>query len=369
MIRVLQVPHSMNRGGIETMLMNYYRHIDRTKIQFDFLITDFEKCDYEDEILSLGGKIYRINHIRNGVFKYLKDLDIFFQSHANEYSIVHSHTSSRSFFPLLFSKKYGIKTRISHSHNSIGSKNLDGLIRNILKIPLKFVVTDRYACSEKAAEWLYGKNAMNKYDITLLRNAIDAKKFDYDKNIRKKIREELNLNDKVVYCHVGRFLKQKNHSFLIDIFEKICDKEENAMLLLAGTGELLEDTKIKVNKLGLEKKVLFLGVRTDIENILQGVDCFLLPSLYEGLPVVGIEAQASDTPCVMSNTITTETDITGLVKYFDLNKTAEEWANVIIEFRKLHPKKSMYNTIKKSGYDIVSNAKLLSKNYEKFFER
>lgn len=359
-VRVLQVVTFMNRGGLESMLMNYYRNIDRSKIQFDFLEHREGKHDFTDEILSLGGKIYTVPAVNplntNG---YLSALDEFFKQH-NEYKIIHSHLDCMSTYPLKYAKKHGIPVRIAHSHNTNQEKDWKYLMKMYSRSQMQKYATNLFSCGKDAGQWLY---CNSKFQI--LNNAIDAEKFIYNSDVSFKTKQSLDLLGKFVIGHIGRFNKQKNHEFLIDIFEKIHIKDNNSILLLVGVGELEEKIKLKVQNLGLTKSVKFLGLRNDIVTLLQAMDLFLFPSLFEGLPVTIVEAQASGLPCIVSDNITTEVKITNCLEYLSLNDDADIWAEKILNYKRKYKRKNMYNTICEKGFDIKANALWLEKFYLK----
>lgn len=357
-IRVLHVVTHMNRGGLETMIMNYYRYIDRTKIQFDFLTHRDGKKDYDDEIQKLGGKIYHLPPL-NPLDKkgYLKKLDDFFREHT-EYKIVHSHLDCMSAYPLRAAKKYGVPVRIAHSHNTSQERNLKYLIKLYSRSLIPKYATDLFACGEEAGKWMF-KN----HPFVVMRNAIDAQKFVYDSEVAKQKREELGIEDKFVLGHVGRFNLQKNHEFLIDIFNEVCKQNENAVLLLIGAGELEDKIHEKVRNLGLNKKVMFLGVREDIPKLMQAMDVFVFPSLFEGLPVTLVEAQAAGLPCVVSDTITKEINLTKNVVFISLEKSARKWADEILDDE--YSRKNELDTIINNRFDIYENVRWLENFYIK----
>lgn len=357
-IRVLHVVTHMNRGGLETMIMNYYRHIDRTKIQFDFLTHRDGKKDYDDEILKLGGKIYHLPPLNPFDKKgYLKKLDDFFREHP-EYKIVHSHLDCMSAYPLRAAKKYGVPVRVAHSHNTSQERNLKYLVKLYSRSLIPKYATDLFACGEEAGKWMF-KNR----PFIVMRNAIDAEKFVYNSEVAHQKREELGIGDKFVLGHVGRFNLQKNHEFLIDVFNEVCKQNENAVLLLVGTGELEEKIREKVRDLGLNEKVMFLGVREDIQELMQAMDVFVFPSLFEGLPVTLVEAQAAGLPCVVSGTITKEIDIVENMRFLDINGTISEWVKEIE--KKREREKETYRMIEEAGFDIKKNAEWLTEQYQR----
>ena len=327
-IRVLQVVTIMNRGGLETMLMNYYRKMDRSIIQFDFIVHREEKGHYDDEILSLGGRIYRMPQIRPGNYRvYFKKLDQFFSDH-KEYKVIHSHINENSSFVLRAAEKAGIPCRIAHSHLSDLGFDLKFPFRLYARSIMKAHPTKYFACSKNAGKWLFRNTSPE--EIQVLNNAVNVEEFLFNKEMRQKIRRELNVRDELVIGHIGRFNKQKNHEFLIDIFKSVVEKRPDAVLVMAGEGNLKPQIEKKVADLGLSSNVRFLGVRSDIANLMQGLDLFLFPSLFEGLPVVLVEAQAAGLKCLISDSITKETNITERIEFASLGESPEEWANKIL---------------------------------------
>lgn len=375
-IRVLQVLTIMNLGGAETMIMNYYRHVDRTKIQFDFLLHREERGFFDDEIESFGGKIYRMPPIApQNYFKYKKKLNAFFDKHPN-YKIVHSHLNALSSIILGVAKNKNVSTRIAHSHlaveatvfQNIFKKNTDikatikDSIQSLIRQKVKKVATHYFACGEKAGDWLYGKN--NKQNVTVINNAIDASLFTYNLVKSEHIKKALNLTGKKIIGHIGRFNEQKNHFFLLKIFYEVYKHNNDCVLVLVGDGNLKPKIEKEVANLGIQKNVYFLGLRKDIPQILQSFDLFLFPSLYEGLPVTAVEAQASGLKIVTSTTVTKEVNITGLVTYVSLETPETEWANIVINNLN-YERKNTLNKIKTGGYDIYENAKNLQNFYLK----
>ena len=329
--RVLHILSGMNHGGAEAMIMNYYRNIDRNKIQFDFLLTSSKKGAYFDEVESLGGKIYIISPLTlRTMHLYLRDLNKFFKYY-REYIIVHSHTSSKSVFPLLIAKINNIPVRVCHSHNSKSEGGFKGIIRHLLKFPLKFIATDFFACGEKAAVWLYGRSYVKKQNVKIISNAIDSKKYLFDIEKRKDVRKKFNIENKLVIGHIGRFNLQKNHDFLIDIFYEINKKYPDSVLMIIGDGELRKEIEKKIDTRMLNDYVILTGPRNDVHELLQAMDIFIFPSLYEGLPVSVIEAQASGLNCILSDCITKEADVTDLISYVSLEECSEKWAEKAID--------------------------------------
>lgn len=364
MIRVLQIVHGMNVGGIETFLMNIYRNIDREKVQFDFMVNVKDECAYDQEIKKLGGKIYYIPSRRESVKENKRKLDQFFKEH-KEYQVVHAHLSSLSYIePLKKATKYKVPTRIAHSRNNNQGGKLHYLLHKLHQPSFHKYVTDCFAISELAAKWLYGENVRKGEDYQIIGNGIEVENFIFNPEIRKQIRKELNLKEEIVIGHTGRFVDQKNHDFLIDIFYEICKKKAQYKLLLLGEGILRSSIEEKVKKLGLEEKVIFLGVKQNVYDYMQAMDVFLLPSIYEGLGRVLIEAQAADLPCVVSaKVIPEEAKILETYETVPLSWTSEKWADRVIKSAEYHERKNRLKEIQQAGYDIRSVAKELEKLY------
>lgn len=360
-IRILQVVTIMNRGGLETMLMNYYRKIDRTKIQFDFMTHRQERGHYDDEIEALGGKIYRMSPIRPGNYrKYFKELDEFFKEH-KEYTIVHSHINENSGFVLRAAKKAGIHCRIAHSHLSNLKIDYKYPFRIYGRLNLKNNISDYFACSKKAGEWLFGKNIINSKKINILNNAVDLGKFEFNKEIRDKARAELGIKENKVIGHIGRFNPQKNHNFLIDVLNEIYKKDKDVVLLLIGDGYLKEKIKNKVRNLKLEDRVKFLGVREDIHILIQAMDLFIFPSNFEGLAVSMVEAQANGLKVITSTGVIKESDISGKVEFLSLKKGAKYWADRVLSQN--FDIENRNNSSILENYDVNKSVEWLSKFY------
>ena len=339
-------------------------------MKFDFICDeDSTNIPYE-EIEKLGGRVIICPPYQK-VFKYQKFLINLFKQ--NKYTIVHSNINALSVFPLRAAKKAGVPIRIAHSHSTANKKEWKKtLLKNMLRPFSKKYANVYFACSELAGRWLFGNKTFDKGKVTIINNAIDVEKFIYNEDIRKKVRNELKEkckseinDDTLVVGHIGRFVKQKNHEFLIDIFNEVHKRKENSLLILAGQGPLQKEIEEKVNNFGLQDCVLFLGQRSDANELYQAMDVFVLPSLYEGLPVVGVEAQASGLLCELSNAMTKETKILSTTNFIDLNLPAEKWADKIIEDYEKFERKDVSKEFENNGFDIKKEAKKLE---EKYFE-
>lgn len=367
-IRIAQIIGKWVGGGVEAVVMNYYRHIDHEKIQFDFICDeDSTNIPYE-EIESLGGKVILIPPYQK-LNKYIKELTRILNE--GNYKVVHSHINALSVFSLYCAKKAGIPVRIAHSHSTTNKVEWKkNLLKQMLKPFSKKYATDYFACTEHAGRWLFGDKTFDEGKIYLLNNAIDIDKFKYDEKIRKEKRKELGIKDnQIVIGHLGRFVAQKNHTFLIDIFNEIHKKNKDAILVLAGQGPLMDEIKSKVKDLGLTESVKFLGQRTDANELYQAFDIFCLPSIYEGLGLVLIEAQCAGNLCFASTEVPNIAKTTDNLEFIPLSASPEDWATEILTNIENHQRKVHINEIKKSGYDIKEEAKKLEKKYKVYLDR
>lgn len=353
-IRVAQIVGKMNSGGVESFLMNYYRNINREKIQFDFIVEKGSTIPQKNEILSLGGKVIEIPSIKN-IFGYIIELSNIL--YRNQYSIVHSHINALSVFPLFCAWIAGVPTRIAHSHSTSHKKEkIRNLLKNVLKKFSKLFANEYCACSEHAAKWLFG----NEKKVTIINNSIDINKFKYNEEKRNELRTKYKLENKFVIGNVGRFMQQKNHEFLIDVFNEIYLKNENTVLVLIGEGPLEEKIKEKVEKLNLQEVVYFFGVKENVNEYMQMFDLFVFPSLYEGLGMVAVEAQVSGLPCLVSREVPEVIKISENIKFLE-NNNIELWKNEIIDVEE----KTRRNTdeINDEIYDINKTKKKLEQVY------
>lgn len=363
-IRVLHVFGGLDAGGAESRTMDIYRQINKEKVQFDFLIHTEKRGFFEDEIIKMGGRIYRVPRFGiNSIISYPQKTKDFFAYHP-EYKIVHGHILSTAFIYQRIARKYKVPVRIAHSR--CGSRtefSFENLIKEFFKRLTKFYVTDQFAVSRIAGESAFGTRNVKNGKVKILPNAIQSDRYLYNEELRNRIRKELNLEDKLVVGHIGRFQQQKNHKFLVEIFNEIQSIQKKSVLLLIGDGELKKDIQNKVEELGLRDKVIFAGVRSDVPDLLQIMDVLLFPSFFEGLPGVVLEAQAAGLPCVISDKITSEVKITDLVEYVSLEKNAEYWADKVILSTDDFIRENIRKKIVEAGYDIKSVAKW----YETFY--
>lgn len=343
-------------GGAETFLMKIYRSIDKTKYQMDFIVSINEKNFYEEEIELLGGKIFYVPPKSKSFLKNFNGIRKIVKCNKYRY-VIRVNEHSLSVIDLIAAKLGGAKVLAlrSSNANSAGGK-LNKVLHKIFKILPKTIPNVKLAPSTEAAIYTFGKSEVNSGNVKILHNAIPYRNFIFNQEIRNKVRKDLKIDDKFVIGHIGRFNEQKNHKFLIEIFQKIKEENKNAILILVGNGKLEEKIKQQVKKLKLSDSVLFLGVRKDIPQLLMAIDVFVFPSLYEGMPNTVIEAQATGLKCVISNTITKEANITGLVKYVNLNDDIGVWKKYILDNCE-YKRKNTSKTFKEKGYDIkdVSN--------------
>lgn len=358
-IRVLHILQRMEAAGVQTFLMNLYRCIDRTKVQFDFLVHYTEKQFFDDEIEKLGGRIYRFSVREDYDFlKYYKELQYFFKQHS-EYKIVHGHMHSLGSIYLHVAKINKIPVRIAHSHTNSTQNDWKKYIKILMNRMYAYNANKLYACSRTAGEYMFRNRAFE-----IINNAIITDKFIFEDKKRKAKRRELNIEDRFVIGCVGRFEKQKNQVFSLAIFEKVLLKVPKAILLFVGTGSMYEEIEELVREKGLFEKVVFLGNRRDVADLYQAMDVFLMPSLFEGLGIVGIEAQASGTPIVCTDSLPEEIDVTPLVHRVSLSKMPEYWAQQVVyaSANKL-AHCDMKEYIVKANYDMSRIAKEMERFY------
>ena len=360
-IRILHMIASLEIGGSQAFVMNLYRNIDREKIQFDFIIDHTHDMYFQKEIESLGGKIFVLPTYRGyNLLEIKKAWHAFFKEHP-EYKVLHSHSRSYASLYLPVAKKYGVKT-IIHSHSTSNGKGAGALLKTELQYPLRYQADSFMACSKEAGVWLFGEKVCRGEKFQVVKNAIDAKKLIFNKDKRKSARAELGIGDEFTLGFLARVMPPKNPVFVIEVFSEIKKKDNKAKLLYVGDGVLLPKVKERARELGVEKDIIFTGARADVDNMLFAMDCYILPSLWEGLGISLIEAQASGIRCVCSENIQKEAIVTDLVKQMNLSEGAEVWAEEIL----CEPKRerdNCFEIIEKVGYDIESNARRIEDYY------
>ncbi len=357
----MHVLGALNPGGIEIMVMNLYRNIDRSKIQFDFVVHTPERCYYEDEIEKLGGKVYRIPSFLGYNFNfYRKAWRAFFAEHS-EFAWVHGHMGSSAAIYLEVAKLFGIRT-IAHSHGTTRIINVKEFFYKVFSYPTRFVADQFFACSLDAGRDRYGKRVLVSPKFQLVRNAFDIDSFKFSMDERDKTRAALGLSDALIIGHVGRFDVAKNHPFILKVFREVVKMRPEARLVLVGDGDTRKSIEKMMNDMGLAASIILLGTRHDIPQLLQAMDVFLFPSLLEGLGISLIEAQCSGLPCVTSTRVPEEVKITELVEFLDLEKAPEVWAEAVCSSML----KNRHDRIKEAeaaGYEIKSQTRILEEFY------
>ena len=364
MIRILHSVSNMDRAGIETMLMNFYRHMDRERVQFDFLANKPKPGDYDDEIIKMGGRIFVSPGYKN-VGQYFGYMTELFKKHP-EYKIIHAHNGSLMLYALSAAKMNNVPVRIAHAHATSIPFDFKNGIKKCMKPMIKYVATDYWGCSNAAGEFYFSKKRWNEKN-QLIHNAIDVDKFTFNELHRQQIRTQYGLDGKFVVGHVGRLTWQKNQKKLLEVFAALHQIKPNAQLVIVGTGELHEKLKKQAKELKISNTVTFAGMQTNVNEWYSAFDVFVLSSWYEGLPVVGIEAQAADLPCIFTDKITPEVKVTDKVRFMGLDDDAKAWANAILEFE---PKDRIdrFNELKCAGYDIKTEAARMQELYLALYE-
>lgn len=360
-IRILHMIGCFEMGGSQSMVLNLYRTIDRSKVQFDFIVDHPEINELESAFVELGARIFTMPSFRGtNILEIKSKWNRFFKEHP-EYKVLHSHVRSYASIYLAVAKKNGVKT-IIHSHNTANGTGISALVKATLQLPLRYQADYMFACSRIAGEWLFGKKSLNKKNYKMIPNAVDTERFKFSEDNRKVFREEIHVTENtIVLGHVGRFHEQKNHSFLIQMFKCYHDENKNSVLVLVGDGELRSAVEHQIKELGLENFVFLLGNRKDVYKILSGLDCLVFPSKWEGLPVTLVEAQAAGLKCLVSDTVTRDIAISDLIEYIPITEGTSVWIDTLKKSNL--SKKDVSNLIVKSGFDINATASWLSDFY------
>lgn len=321
-IRVLHNIASLHFGGSQAFVMNIYDNIDREKVQFDFIVTPEERKDLYDKVEQMGGRIFVCpKYTGKDHFAFCKWWDDFFTEHP-EYHVIHGHVRSTASIYLEIAKKHGLVT-IAHSHSTSNGSGFSAVVKDIMQRPIRHQADYLFACSDKAGKWLFGEKALTQPNYRMIPNGVDLQRFAFNNEKRKQMRNDLGINkDTFVLGHVGRITVPKNHKFLVELFAEYHKMNQNSKLLLVGGGELFEEVKQQISQLGINDAVVMVGSKTNTEDYYQAMDVFVFPSLWEGLPVSVVEAQANGLLCLLSDTITRDVDLTDLVSYFPLDNKA-----------------------------------------------
>lgn len=363
MKKILHYVGSMNRRGMEIFIMNLFNHIDRNELMFDFAIHGSTVGDFQEEIRDLGGSWYFFPQMRKNPMRYRKAWRIFWKTHAGEYRAFHFHTNSlANTIALEEAARAGVPIRIIHSHSSMANKGrlqrLNDFLHDLHKKRIPKLATHLFACSDKAALWLFGDMKVGSLPVIQINNGIDIEKFKYNEMNRNRIRKALALDGLKVVGHVGTFLPVKNHRFIVDVIEKAYEMDPSVRCIFIGQGSLFEETKNLVASKKLTNVIFFLGVQSNIHEWLSAMDVFIMPSLYEGLPVSLIEVQANGLPAVISDTITDSVKLQKNVYYKSLSDGAAEWAKEIIKVMNCNCREFDSDCISDGGFDINETAKM-----------
>lgn len=347
-IRALHVVHTMNRGGMESRIMDMYRRQNREALQCDFYIESGEKGAFDEEILSLGGRVYYANgpHLFN-VPRFTKFRK--FLSNHKDYKLVYSYNQWAGWY-LKQAKKFNIPLRNAGSMTSLQTKSLKNTVKNVVKRNVNKYANYRFAVSLKAAQWLFGDKAVANGEVSIWPNAIDTERYAFSDEKREKARTCLRLSESYVVMHVGNIRFEKNHQFLIRVFEEIKKKHKNAKLVLAGGGSL-ERLKPMMDSLGVSEDVIHLGIRDDVPELLQAADAFVFPSLYEGFPGAVLEAEASGVKCLISDSITEEVLLTENIRAISLKRQPREWAEELDKITDVD-RRTAWRIVKDAGFDV-----------------
>ena len=359
MIRILHSVSNMDRGGIETMLMNFYRNVDRETVQFDFLCNKPAKGDYDEEIRSMGGNLY-VSPGFPSYRKYLSFMTDLFRAHP-EYRIIHTHNGALMLYALESAKQNGIPVRIAHAHATAVPFGIKNELKKLMRPMIKYVATDYWGCSDAAGKFYFSEKRWNS-GHQLIHNAINVDDFAFNSEARAAIRRQYGFGDKFILGHIGRLTPQKNQKMILDIFAEMHKLNPNTHLVMVGTGELEEMMKAHTAELGITDAVTYTGVQTNVNEWYSAFDVFIMTSINEGLPVVAVEAQASDLPCVLSSSITSEVKVTDNVLSLDIHDEPLHWAKEILALERKE-RSSRAEDLRKAGYDIRFEAKRMQDLY------
>ena len=369
MERVAVVMGKMHSGGKKNLVMEYYRNIDKSKIQFDFLCDTDSNAIPQEEIEKMGGRVYKIAPYQN-IFKNMSQMKAICKK--NNYRIMHSYNGTMNLFSMFIGWQCGIPIRISESISMAHSADKKTILKNILKPFSKMFATDFMANGEACGRWQFGDKAFNEGKVLVFKTVINTDANKYDEELRNITRKKYGIEENIVVGHIGRLTEQKNTLFIIDVFNALVKKEPKAMLLIIGDGNLKEDMLRRIDEYGIKDKVLYLGRREDIAQFYDAMDVFLLPSLYEGLPVVGIEAQAYGLPIVFSTEIPRESSVCDDIGYFfNLDMPIDAWADKTLEIanKNIPMRKGRQSEIQEAGYDSKEEGKKLTEYYLRLLER
>lgn len=362
-VKVLRIIGECKTGGTETIALNYYKNLNHDLVGMDFLFYGPSLPRFSKELEANGDRVINVVDYTENLIGSIREIRDVVKN--GNYDIVHAQLNALNFFPLLGAYLGGAKIRIAANHSTANMKYepKKSIVKYLVRPSAGMLATNYAACSEYAGEWCFGKQALKNGKIKIIHNAIDLSSFNYSDETRQSIRSKMGWNGKFVIGHAGRFTEQKNHKFMVEIFAKVHEKYPEAILAFAGDGHLMDEVKAQVKELGLTDSVQFLGVRFDMNELMQGMDIFLFPSLYEGLGNVITEAQAVGLRSIASDVVPNEVKMTELVDFISLNKSADFWADAILKYKDGYIHKSRHDDLKKAGYEIKSAARDLEKYY------
>ena len=357
-----------NGGGIQEQCIRWIANMDHSRFQVDVLAynrTNGVKDDYPERLKALGSELHLITPYANGgsFEQSVRDTKAFFSSHS--YDVLHAHASAKAIIVLREARKHGVPVRILHSHAArvVTERRFQKFMANALKGAAKRECTNLAACSTEAGEFLFGRGSVSAGDVTIIPNAIELDRFSFDRRVRNEVRSELGVGDGLVVGHVGRFMPQKNHAFIVKAMASLLKSRPDARLLLVGVGQLQDEVKEQVRALGIEDSVTFLGLRSDVDRLVQAMDVFVMPSLFEGLPVSAVEAQASGLPCVLADSITPEAVLIPGSMRVPLSCSPDEWAGAVLSV-KGGDRHDALGIVTQKGFEIVEATRRLELFYE-----
>lgn len=371
-IRVLHVLGKRPVGGVGTFLKNMNENIDLNSLQFDYVMSaSTQEGEFDKFVKQFGAQVFILPELRyKNTFNYFKQLNQFMKKNAANYDIIHVHAPNLAMFHLYLAKKYGVSIRIIHGHSVRYSDSFIKSIRNyFLQLPIMLYANAYFACSEDSAKFLFKKKHKQKL-VRIVNNAINLEKYAFDEQVRNRVRKTLDVENNFVIGQVGSFLPVKNHLFTLEVFSEVYKQNDKAVLLLVGTGELEGKIRDKADNLGISEKVKFLGRRNDINELMQAFDYFMLPSLFEGMPLVGIEAQTAGVFCVFSDTISKDLKLTNSAYYKSLNLSPRLWADEILKSYDGNKERlADYEVVKQGGYDISEESNKMKDYYMELLSR
>ena len=361
MKRILFISQYLNRFGTEAFMMSVFRGVDKSRFAVDFLLFSKQETDYSREVEAAGGRVFRVTSRRESMLGWHKQLKAFFKQHAHEYHAIHFCSNSlTSMAPIYYAHKYGIPVLVVHAHSSSARGLHNRVLHRLKRNYVRSITTHHFACSTEAGKWFFGNSPS-----VVIKNGVETPRYRYDEQMRAKVRMALNIpDDATVLGHVGRFSVEKNQTFILDIFATYINTHAGAKLMLVGNGPMLEEMKQKAQSLGIQDDVLFLGERSDVNELMQAMDLFVMPSTFEGLPFVLVEAQCAALPCVISDVISRDICITPNVTYQSLEQSAEVWAKTIEDVLGAYARQDTSAIIAKAGYSIADTIRYLEGVYE-----